>query len=122
MASLYSSPVTHPDCLRGGANRAIPSPWVPWQLAQRLTYCCLPAANILGSISCFFLFSNVRIFGFPGQVNSWLRSSSKGCISVAVAFVFLKRAGISDTEIGVVSVSYTHLRAHETVLDLVCRL
>ena len=23
---------------------------------------------------------------------------------------------------GVVSVSYTHLRAHETVLDLVCRL
>ena len=25
-------------------------------------------------------------------------------------------------ESGIVSVSYTHLRAHETVLDLVCRL
>ena len=27
-----------------------------------------------------------------------------------------------DGEVGVVAVSYTHLRAHETVLDLVCRL
>ena len=26
------------------------------------------------------------------------------------------------TEYGVAAVSYTHLRAHETVLDLVCRL
>ena len=35
-------------------------------------------------------------------------------------------AGIAETRedvaIGVESVSYTHLRAHETVLDLVCRL
>ena len=29
--------------------------------------------------------------------------------------------GLEDTH-GVVAVSYTHLRAHETVLDLVCRL
>ena len=28
----------------------------------------------------------------------------------------------SFTEIGPMAVSYTHLRAHETVLDLVCRL
>ena len=27
-----------------------------------------------------------------------------------------------NTELGYVPVSYTHLRAHETVLDLVCRL
>ena len=27
-----------------------------------------------------------------------------------------------DAVVGVTSVSYTHLRAHETVLDLVCRL
>ena len=26
------------------------------------------------------------------------------------------------TEVGITPVSYTHLRAHETVLDLVCRL
>ena len=30
--------------------------------------------------------------------------------------------GARDIENGVVAVSYTHLRAHETVLDLVCRL
>ena len=30
--------------------------------------------------------------------------------------------GESDERIPAVPVSYTHLRAHETVLDLVCRL
>src|SRR5665811_469270 len=30
-------------------------------------------------------------------------------------------SGFTDT-LGSISVSYTHLRAHETVLDLVCRL
>ena len=30
--------------------------------------------------------------------------------------------GVSVGGIGVAAVSYTHLRAHETVLDLVCRL
>ena len=32
----------------------------------------------------------------------------------------IKRSGRSVNEI--IAVSYTHLRAHETVLDLVCRL
>ena len=49
--------------------------------------------------------------------------------------LFLKRVGTADTQcvlvtgcviglcrIGLATVSYTHLRAHETVLDLVCRL
>ncbi len=31
-------------------------------------------------------------------------------------------AGSKETELGVLSVSHTHLRAYETVLDLVCRL
>ena len=31
-------------------------------------------------------------------------------------------AGAVDGPVGVEAVSYTHLRAHETVLDLVCRL
>eukprot|EP00656_Telonema_subtile_P047653 TRINITY_DN54954_c0_g1_i1.p1 TRINITY_DN54954_c0_g1~~TRINITY_DN54954_c0_g1_i1.p1 ORF type:complete len:106 (-),score=19.92 TRINITY_DN54954_c0_g1_i1:3-320(-) len=30
--------------------------------------------------------------------------------------------GMMSSEYGGISVSYTHLRAHETVLDLVCRL
>ena len=34
-----------------------------------------------------------------------------GCVAVEVA-----------VEVAVGAVSYTHLRAHETVLDLVCRL
>ena len=29
---------------------------------------------------------------------------------------------VGATVIGLIAVSYTHLRAHETVLDLVCRL
>ena len=33
----------------------------------------------------------------------------------------LKRLGIANVDT-VIAVSYTHLRAHETVLDLVCRL
>ena len=32
------------------------------------------------------------------------------------------RPSVSPKEIFAVAVSYTHLRAHETVLDLVCRL
>ena len=43
-------------------------------------------------------------------------TSNKG--KVGVAFVeYSKRNGVSTR-----AVSYTHLRAHETVLDLVCRL
>src|SRR5665811_2427498 len=34
----------------------------------------------------------------------------------------LAESGIVGTAIGLAPVSYTHLRAHETVLDLVCRL
>ena len=38
--------------------------------------------------------------------------------SVSIATTFREELA----EHGVISVSYTHLRAHETVLDLVCRL
>ena len=38
------------------------------------------------------------------------------------AFVALARGIDPDRAIGPDPVSYTHLRAHETVLDLVCRL
>ena len=37
------------------------------------------------------------------------------------AETLLKWNGLSDS-VRLVAVSYTHLRAHETVLDLVCRL
>ena len=35
---------------------------------------------------------------------------------------FMDRNGIDRTVVHPIAVSYTHLRAHETVLDLVCRL
>ena len=36
-------------------------------------------------------------------------------------FAILALAAIAVAEVPLVAVSYTHLRAHETVLDLVCR-
>ena len=39
-------------------------------------------------------------------------------VDLAVGFVM----GAAFTSVTTTSVSYTHLRAHETVLDLVCRL
>ena len=41
---------------------------------------------------------------------------------VPVTVYVVVDAGLACTIAALVSVSYTHLRAHETVLDLVCRL
>ena len=42
---------------------------------------------------------------------------------VMVAIVLLFMQAMADLSLpGYMAVSYTHLRAHETVLDLVCRL
>ena len=44
-------------------------------------------------------------------------------VSDAQQYVRLSRPGAAGrTEVTLDAVSYTHLRAHETVLDLVCRL
>ena len=37
-------------------------------------------------------------------------------------YQFLVEILCYGTECGLITVSYTHLRAHETVLDIVCRL
>ena len=42
----------------------------------------------------------------PGKRKAWIMAGASAAATVT----------------GVVPVSYTHLRAHETVLDLVCRL
>ena len=42
-------------------------------------------------------------------------------VEVAIELTELGRKG-PPSRLGVAAVSYTHLRAHETVLDLVCRL
>src|SRR5664280_549064 len=58
--------------------------------------------------------------GFPAS-----RSLYKTCMNVAIlvrAFVGGSRTVITPKNAVVIAVSYTHLRAHETVLDLVCRL
>src|SRR5665811_1447995 len=46
------------------------------------------------------------------------RTRHLGFGDVAAVWTVLERLDV----IGVIAVSYTHLRAHETVLDLVCRL
>ena len=48
-------------------------------------------------------------------------SSSLDLMSQA-AQLAITDAGLKRSEIDGIPVSYTHLRAHETVLDLVCRL
>ena len=50
----------------------------------------------------------------------WSRFAGKAQWSLWVFFARLHEQGTSLG--GIMSVSYTHLRAHETVLDLVCRL
>ena len=47
------------------------------------------------------------------------RQTSETDVSVSIN---LDGRGQHDAATGIGSVSYTHLRAHETVLDLVCRL
>ena len=49
-------------------------------------------------------------------------SREQGVTGLGVIPARHARARVQRTLVGVRSVSYTHLRAHETVLDLVCRL
>ena len=51
-----------------------------------------------------------------GTANTLIHVSGKGVVLQEPSVVAM------DLEEGIPSVSYTHLRAHETVLDLVCRL
>ena len=55
--------------------------------------------NLTGTLGSYDIFVNVNGGGFTGQAGA-------------------ARHGISRA----LPVSYTHLRAHETVLDIVCRL
>ena len=41
---------------------------------------------------------------------------------ILILFCLNQTSHAQSTELGIMPVSYTHLRAHETVLDLVCRL
>ena len=52
---------------------------------------------------------------------------SVSCVTALVAPQMVEKSGVGPTATetyasSIPSVSYTHLRAHETVLDLVCRL
>ena len=51
----------------------------------------------------------------------WLKLNSRGPLYVAYPVLFVG-ACIKSRFKRIDAVSYTHLRAHETVLDLVCRL
>ena len=57
----------------------------------------------------------------PKKDRPWLMRTYAGHSS-AVESNKLFRNNLSKGQTGLSAVSYTHLRAHETVLDLVCRL
>ena len=60
-----------------------------------------------------------RFFGGLWALLTWLRTSLANLfflLFIAIAIVMF------SADRGAGTVSYTHLRAHETVLDLVCRL
>ena len=53
----------------------------------------------------------------------WSYGEIGGSINQANNVLLSQEEGIeTDTAAAIIPVSYTHLRAHETVLDLVCRL
>ena len=58
--------------------------------------------------------ARIAITGPAGSGKTWT--------ALLLATAICKRVAVFDTEHGSASVSYTLLRAHETVLDLVCRL
>ena len=65
-------------------------------------------------MECQTQLSSMRTKSPSEQGNASLRNDPE---MISAVLVCLVRSGISTAP-----VSYTHLRAHETVLDLVCRL
>ena len=56
------------------------------------------------------------------MINERVSAKKLRATALAKGMTPLHFDGIEKVKAGIVSVSYTHLRAHETVLDLVCRL
>ena len=63
------------------------------------------------------------VYKRQGIRDRWrLRDRGAAVFAATVVLVVGSREARPRTEPGIAAVSYTHLRAHETVLDLVCRL
>ena len=81
----------------------------------------LPAVFITGIFAWLY-----KKYGLLPEVQPFVYGIKPAIISVILAAIYpLAKKSLKSTEqilIGLVAVSYTHLRAHETVLDLVCRL
>ena len=50
------------------------------------------------------------------------KSPYEACKAAVERMIKIRKEKTKDFQVGFIAVSYTHLRAHETVLDLVCRL
>src|SRR5665811_1750106 len=74
--------------------------------------------------SAFYQRDNIEKFilsrGFPALVMRDIMATKP--LSVAIPKEYGGRGTCARESLGLLAVSYTHLRAHETVLDLVCRL
>src|SRR5665811_1311811 len=64
----------------------------------------------------------IRAMELAEQAGRAVFSARDDRIARLVAVVHVLRAQLDADAAGLAAVSYTHLRAHETVLDLVCRL
>ena len=74
-----------------------------------------------GDISSIGTNTNLTLGAGGGTVT--INGSSAQTITGNTAFAFnIRRFVMNNGVAGLTPVSYTHLRAHETVLDLVCRL
>src|SRR5664280_2624436 len=74
------------------------------------------------SVNIFFI--SEAIF-FVGEINVEIYSAPTIPIASPICRTeqsFIKSRALFSVSNGTSTVSYTHLRAHETVLDLVCRL
>ena len=67
----------------------------------------------------------VQQFSTPAPVFVTLRTANgdlRGCIGSVMPTTASLAAEVVAESVAAATVSYTHLRAHETVLDIVCRL
>src|SRR5665811_425926 len=98
---------------RLGASRRRFHPFSAAGRGPRCRACCPPGR---GWLRCYRLVTTSTLMPVAAV------NSAPTCCSIPIALPVPPTRNVSAAALGPATVSYTHLRAHETVLDLVCRL